>query len=448
MNRHSHFGFTNRKSLYAVLICLLVIVLTMSIAYAAMSVTLKIVGNSEVVASNWDIHFDNVVVDGGSSTKEVPSINGNSISFSTTLNKPGDFYKFTVDVVNDGMIDAIIASVDKNSSFSEEQQKVLNFEVEYVTGDPITSNYILRKGTSTAISVKLEYKKDISSADLLSTSTEINASFSVLYAQYYDDNSENDNDLGSDSVVDNVATIVAVNRTYTVAPGDTLYNVINQKYDELNTSDNEYPRASTYTVYTSATEHIILDDDGNALDLKTTVVESGKTYTSVGFFKTLSVSDDDVQNGIFNISYINYSEISDISSFFDDSESNSSFSLTAKQIVLLFDSNETYFDIFIFSYFHTFSGVQSEELTNNLIYDTLNNYVLSFPAGQNVGCGGTTSSSLFGVFIDENKRFIEFERLMTHGDNVTFKYIKPSGNYDSTKLQVAQAFEEYFNGGV
>ena len=52
----------DRKTLYLILGLVLVSVFTLSIAYAAMSAVLEIHGNSEVVASSWDIHLENAKV--------------------------------------------------------------------------------------------------------------------------------------------------------------------------------------------------------------------------------------------------------------------------------------------------------------------------------------------------------------------------------------------------
>ena len=56
----------DRKTLYLILSVVLVSVFSLTIVYAALSVTLNITGNSEVVASSWDIHLENVKVTSGS----------------------------------------------------------------------------------------------------------------------------------------------------------------------------------------------------------------------------------------------------------------------------------------------------------------------------------------------------------------------------------------------
>ena len=104
----------NRKTLYLVLGIVIVSVFTLSVAYAAMSAVLEIHGNSEVVASSWNIHLENVKVKSGSVSTNAPQISGTStLSFDVDLDLPGDYYEFTVDVVNGGSIDAMIDSVVK-----------------------------------------------------------------------------------------------------------------------------------------------------------------------------------------------------------------------------------------------------------------------------------------------------------------------------------------------
>ena len=87
-------------------------------SFPALSTTLNINGNAEVSAASWDIYLDNVVLNSSSATTTAPTItDSKTATFSTTLTKPGDFYEFTIDVVNDGSIDAMIDGIvnDVNS---------------------------------------------------------------------------------------------------------------------------------------------------------------------------------------------------------------------------------------------------------------------------------------------------------------------------------------------
>ena len=94
---------TDRKTLYVVLSIVMVSVLTLTVVYAALSTILQINGQAEVSAANWDIHLDNVVLNSSSATTTAPTITDpKTATFSTTLTTPGDFYEFTIDVVNNG----------------------------------------------------------------------------------------------------------------------------------------------------------------------------------------------------------------------------------------------------------------------------------------------------------------------------------------------------------
>ena len=166
MNR-INFNIKDRKLLYGVLSIVLICVFTLSIAYAALSVTLNIQGSAQVTSADWNIHFSNPIVTNGSVTTNVPSlVSATTIDFNTTLNMPGDFYEFTVDVVNEGSIDAIIDEITKEPELTTEQAKYLNYEVSYSDGSSVGEQKKLPKKTTNTIKVRIEFRKDISNSDL------------------------------------------------------------------------------------------------------------------------------------------------------------------------------------------------------------------------------------------------------------------------------------------
>ena len=174
----------DRKTLYLVLGLVLVSVFTLSVAYAAMSAVLEIHGNSEVVASSWDIHLDNIKVKSGSVSANAPQISGtSSVGFNVELNTPGEFYEFTVDVVNEGSIDAMIDSVVKTPELTTEQAKYIKYEITYENGESISTKQTLKKGTTTPIKVRVEYRKDIVASDLPSSATELSLKLTLVYVQ-------------------------------------------------------------------------------------------------------------------------------------------------------------------------------------------------------------------------------------------------------------------------
>ncbi len=173
-----------RKTLYLVLAIVMISVFTLSIAYAAMSAVLEIHGNSEVTASTWDIHLDNIKVTSGSVSGSDPSITSpTTATFSTTLNNPGDFYEFTVDVVNDGTVDAMIDGVSKTPTLTETQAKYLNYIIEYQNGESINTKQLVSKNSFVRLKVRVEFRKDITASDLPTTSETLNLAFTVNYIQ-------------------------------------------------------------------------------------------------------------------------------------------------------------------------------------------------------------------------------------------------------------------------
>ena len=180
----------NRKILYITFSILVISIFTISIAYAALNTVLKISGTAKIASSSWDIYFDNVNIESGSSGT-IPSIaNKTTVNFSTTLNMPGDYYKFTVDIVNDGTIDAMIDSIEKKPTLTIDKEKYINYEIEYENSKSIESRQLVEKNSFVRLKIKVEYRKDIISSELPEESTVLNLSFKMNYIQT-DNNNEN-----------------------------------------------------------------------------------------------------------------------------------------------------------------------------------------------------------------------------------------------------------------
>lgn len=175
----------NRKTLYIIFGILLASVFTLTIVYAALSTVLTINGQAEVTSASWDIYFDNIKVNEGSveATKSPTKIDSKTINFIVGLKEPGDYYKFTVDVVNNGTIDAMIDSVIKTPTLTEQQAKYLKYEIEYTDGNSILDKQLLPKDTSKTMSVLVAYRSDVASSDIPTEGENLNLSFTMNYVQ-------------------------------------------------------------------------------------------------------------------------------------------------------------------------------------------------------------------------------------------------------------------------
>ena len=174
----------NKKILLITLNLAIICIFTLTVAYSALNAVLTIQGNAEVVASTWDIHLENARVASGSATTTVPTItSGRTLTFSTTLNMPGDYYEFIVDVVNAGSIDAMIEKVTKSPELTVEQAKYLKYEVSYANGESISTKQNIASGVTMPLKVRIEYRSDLSNGDLPTGQVVLNLSLVLDYIQ-------------------------------------------------------------------------------------------------------------------------------------------------------------------------------------------------------------------------------------------------------------------------
>ena len=171
------------KSIYIVLIVIALIGIT--IGYAVINTTLNINGKSSISKNTWDVYFDNVVVkDGSVEAVKIPTVTDKTtVDFEVALNLPGDFYEFTVDVVNAGSIDAMIESIEKTPDLSTEQQKYLNYTIAYENNEQITTKQLVKKEEFVRLKVRVEYKSDLTASDLPQSTETLNLGFTVNYVQ-------------------------------------------------------------------------------------------------------------------------------------------------------------------------------------------------------------------------------------------------------------------------
>ena len=248
--RQINFNIKDRKVLTLGLCLILVCVFTLTIAYAALNAVLTIQGSAQVTSADWDIHLANPKVTNGSATTNVPQIKTNStMDFSTTLNIPGDFYEFTVDIVNSGSIDAMIENVIKNPELDASQKKYLNYEVTYQNGESITTNQTLAHGTTMPIKVRIEYRKDLVASDLPIGQVVLDLSLTLEYIQSdgtgtsVPNNGVGESNISANGSLDAMGTVVTIGdqQFYTIGTeGDnvkllSMYNLyVGNQYDRDN----------------------------------------------------------------------------------------------------------------------------------------------------------------------------------------------------------------------
>lgn len=264
----------SRKTLSIILCLVLTSIFTLTIAYAALSAVLTIQGNAEVTASTWNIYLDNAILSPGSEDASNPTITGtNKVEFQTTLNQPGEFYEFTVDVVNAGTIDAMIASVIKTPELTTEQAKFLKYEVTYENGEPITTKQTLSKGTTTPIKIRIEYRKDLTSTDLPTTETVLDMSLTLEYIQ----------SDGTGTIIPNngVKALMIAGTAYDYDEGMTWKEWVNSSYNTNSYFNLESPNSSSSRIsFNSECRFISYPDTSNSVGANE-VIDGTISYISV-----------------------------------------------------------------------------------------------------------------------------------------------------------------------
>ena len=169
----------------SLLLILLLLVVGISVGYAALATTLNINGNTTIEKASWDIHFENLVKTTGSETATTEAaIDGTKtlIEYTVTLNEPGDFYEFTVDIVNNGTIDAMISEVLKEG-LTTEQEKYISYTATYSDGMALEEKDYLKSGEKENIRVRVKYRDDISAAELPTENQTLSLKFTITYIQ-------------------------------------------------------------------------------------------------------------------------------------------------------------------------------------------------------------------------------------------------------------------------
>ena len=185
-----------RKRKNNLYILLIILITGLSLGYAFLSQELTINGTGKVTASSWDVYFDSLIpnLNNVSLSQEdvaatIDQTTLTDIDYSVTLQKPGDFYEFTVDVVNDGTMDAMVGLVINNYEDSpistyNPLPVYLKYSATYSDGMPIEAYHILTgNGGTETYKVRLEYRTDISANDLPATTQTLHFTFGVEYVQ-------------------------------------------------------------------------------------------------------------------------------------------------------------------------------------------------------------------------------------------------------------------------
>lgn len=200
--------FNGRKNFRIGLFALIIVFV--SIGYAILTSNLKINGNSAVKSASWIIHWDSVEVKEGSVTGDnviktatIVDSKKTLVEYSIVLSKPGDYYEFTVDAVNEGTINAMVNYI-ANTGLTEAQKKYIQYSVTYDDGTSLRLRDRLAANSREKIHVLVKYRddEDVNPSDLPTEEETLDLKFEVEYVQE-DESSHSRDQICDETIYDN-----------------------------------------------------------------------------------------------------------------------------------------------------------------------------------------------------------------------------------------------------
>ena len=173
----------SRNNLGLTIICL--VILFVGIGYAYLTSNLSISGTTGIVGNSWDIHFENLNVKDGSVTATNPATiqsNKVDITYSIRLERPKDYYEFTVDVKNDGTLPGKV-SISSLAGITTEAASIIDYTITYINGRSVNIGDILNAGAKKTIRVRVFYKDEINPDDFPATDLNLTLTYTLQYVQ-------------------------------------------------------------------------------------------------------------------------------------------------------------------------------------------------------------------------------------------------------------------------
>ena len=134
---------------------------------------------------NWDIRFENININDDSIEAITDAYildTKTEIAYVISLKEPGETYGFTVDIVNQGSVDAKIYEIISNG-LSEADKRYIDYTVSYLDGTEISINDSLASGQRKKIKLDITFKDDIEASDLPSEDKELALTYQLVFVE-------------------------------------------------------------------------------------------------------------------------------------------------------------------------------------------------------------------------------------------------------------------------
>ncbi len=125
------------------------------IALASILITYGYSDNNNFI----DVSYENLEVNSESVENTTTFVDGN-IDFDIILGNPGDFYEFTVDLVNNSQKDYFISKIDKGLS-TEEEQNYIKYDITYSDGTSLKEQDVIKGHSKEKIKARITYYEEL-----------------------------------------------------------------------------------------------------------------------------------------------------------------------------------------------------------------------------------------------------------------------------------------------
>ena len=373
-----------RRTKALVIVVMLIVVAGLTVAFASLSSVLNIKGTAYLDAAKWGIKFENLSepvktgtarVTGTATIEEAKSAEISNINVN--LSTPGDKVVYTVDLVNEGTINAKIDKIEK-TELTEEQQKYLTFKVTDKDYNEVSKGDILSSGETKKLIITIEFIKDLTKEDLPTNTSTISLSYKLNFVQTDDSKTTKDEAENFNSIVESAIKTVTNNsngtyRVYNLPSDSNILGVSNSLNGRIVINEEKETQIALYDEYKT---HCAL-----------------KKYYDKNF-DVVSYSDKCIPESADNLVKNGYGEYGDNTNFSD----------------LSYDKENGYFYIET----NNFRQLDSSDLIR---IDTNKEYHQSIMAMDN-GLGSIYYSGI--IEFDTDKKLIESYNVMYSLDTTTY----------------------------
>jgi len=228
-----------RRKVYMLILLVFVLFIGITIGYAALTTSLRIEGDVKIKTPKWDIHFENLCINGKCDCEHrtdccvegtcgnfpkicrpeddtcdinyptctepgctppitpppmpgctgpgkcIPEVQTLLVKYEAIFDTPGQYKTFTVDVVNDGIFDAVVSETPspEMAGLTAEHDVYTNYTVTYANGNPVKAGDKLKAGSRATIKVFVEYDKNTPDAQLPTQDVQMYLTFTMYYKQ-------------------------------------------------------------------------------------------------------------------------------------------------------------------------------------------------------------------------------------------------------------------------